>query len=166
MLTYLPLFIFKTLTKNMNKYQQKLHFACHGIPLPGFVDASSVEAIQQAAQIRGLPLMLKARKGGYDGRGNAVLRSADRAAVEEALKNVVWCQPPTRVFSCHWKPFLSCCCAFVGLFTIHTQPAQNRNRRITTFISSYTNLTHNEPLRGKERQHYHDHQAPATHHAH
>eukprot|EP00977_Amphora_coffeiformis_P001526 scaffold296_cov102-Amphora_coffeaeformis.AAC.14 len=71
-----------------DKYQQKVHFASHGVALPGFVDASSIAKIQQAAETRGLPLMLKARRGGYDGRGNAVLRSADQPAVEDALKKL------------------------------------------------------------------------------
>lgn len=71
-----------------DKYQQKVHFASHGVALPGFVDASSIAKIQQAAETRGLPLMLKTRRGGYDGRGNAVLRSADPSAIEEALKKL------------------------------------------------------------------------------
>ena len=29
--------------------------------------------------------MLKSRKGGYDGRGNAVLESSDEASIKEAL---------------------------------------------------------------------------------
>ena len=71
-----------------DKYLQKVHFASHGIPLPGFVAVPSVAAIQEAAQTRGLPLMLKARQGGYDGRGNAVLRSAGQAAIEAALQSL------------------------------------------------------------------------------
>lgn len=33
----------------------------------------------------GLPLMLKSRKGGYDGRGNAVLKASDEESIKEAL---------------------------------------------------------------------------------
>jgi phosphoribosylaminoimidazole carboxylase len=71
-----------------DKYQQKVHFASHGIPLSGFCDVPSVAAIQEAAASRGLPLMLKAKRGGYDGKGNAVLRSAETAAVEDALRQL------------------------------------------------------------------------------
>jgi phosphoribosylaminoimidazole carboxylase len=71
-----------------DKYQQKVHFASHGIPLSGFCDVPSVAAIQEAAASRGLPLMLKARRGGYDGKGNAVLRSAETTAVEDALRQL------------------------------------------------------------------------------
>lgn len=39
------------------------------------METPSVAAIRQAAQVLGLPLMLKSRKGAYDGRGNAVLQS-------------------------------------------------------------------------------------------
>ena len=66
-----------------DKLRQKEHFASHGIPLPPFCVTESREGIAQAAQTLGLPLMLKARKGGYDGRGNAVLHSMD--GLEEAL---------------------------------------------------------------------------------
>jgi phosphoribosylaminoimidazole carboxylase PurK protein len=53
--------------------------------LPPFEATSSVAEIQQAAADLGLPLMLKSRKGGYDGRGNAVLESSDETSIQEAL---------------------------------------------------------------------------------
>ena len=68
-----------------DKFLQKQHFASHGIPLPPFEATSSVQQIQHAAESLGLPLMLKSRKGGYDGRGNAVLESATESAIQEAL---------------------------------------------------------------------------------
>ena len=68
-----------------DKYLQKQHFASQGIPLPKFMATSSIAEIQHAAETLGLPLMLKSRKGGYDGRGNAVLDSASEEAIQQAL---------------------------------------------------------------------------------
>jgi phosphoribosylaminoimidazole carboxylase len=73
-----------------DKYQQKQHFAAanSNIALPAFCAIPSVAAISTAVENLGLPLMLKARTGAYDGRGNAVLRSADPAAVQQALQKL------------------------------------------------------------------------------
>ena len=58
-----------------DKYVQKSHFEKHGIPLGRYMDCPTVEKVKEAVEVFGLPLMLKSRKEGYDGRGNAVLRS-------------------------------------------------------------------------------------------
>ncbi|GKY95581.1 hypothetical protein MPSEU_000519400 [Mayamaea pseudoterrestris] len=68
-----------------DKYKQKMHFAQHSIPLPSFVECKSIAGIQEAAKRLGLPLMLKARRGGYDGRGNAVLKTDDQESIAAAL---------------------------------------------------------------------------------
>ncbi len=68
-----------------DKHLQKMHFEEHQIPLPPFRATPSKDAIKQAAESLGLPLMLKSRKGGYDGRGNAVLKEASDASIDEAL---------------------------------------------------------------------------------
>jgi phosphoribosylaminoimidazole carboxylase len=78
----------RVLATIQDKYLQKQHFAERGISLPPFVLTSSVGKIQQAASSLGLPLMLKSRRGGYDGRGNAVLRAGDEASIEQALKEL------------------------------------------------------------------------------
>lgn len=71
-----------------DKHLQKQHFASHGIPLPPFQATSSINGIQEAAGNLGLPLMLKSRKGGYDGRGNAILESATEEGIQEALEKL------------------------------------------------------------------------------
>ena len=71
-----------------DKYLQKEHFSAHSIDLPKFRATQSVAAIQEAAQSLGLPLMLKARRGGYDGRGNAVLKASDLDSVHKALESL------------------------------------------------------------------------------
>lgn len=60
-----------------DKFIQKQHFSSRGIPLGTYAVASSVADIHEAASSLGLPLMLKSRTGGYDGKGNAVLKSID-----------------------------------------------------------------------------------------
>ena len=67
---------------------QKNHFRDHGIPLPPFLETPSVQGIRDAASRLGLPLMLKSRRGGYDGRGNAVLKNDSDEAIKEALTSL------------------------------------------------------------------------------
>jgi phosphoribosylaminoimidazole carboxylase len=62
-----------------------MHFARHAIPLPPFCETTSIQGIKDAAEQLGLPMMLKARRGAYDGRGNAVLSSVDDAAILACL---------------------------------------------------------------------------------
>jgi phosphoribosylaminoimidazole carboxylase len=45
----------------------------------------TVESIKEASAKFGLPLMLKSRRGAYDGRGNAVLKGDDDASIQQAL---------------------------------------------------------------------------------
>ena len=71
-----------------DKLVQKEHFRNHNIALPPFAATASREAIRGAAETLGLPIMLKARKGGYDGRGNAVLKSSSDDDITTALKQL------------------------------------------------------------------------------
>lgn len=71
-----------------DKYLQKQHFSKHDIVVPPFRETPSIAAIQKAAAELGLPLMLKSRRGGYDGKGNAVLKENTEQAIEEALKQL------------------------------------------------------------------------------
>lgn len=68
-----------------DKLAQKQHFAARGIPLPPFAETSSVAQIKEVAKALQLPIMLKSRRGGYDGRGNAVLESIDENSINDAL---------------------------------------------------------------------------------
>lgn len=60
-----------------NKYRQKEFLTAHGIPVAPFMPISSPADIELAVQRWGYPLVLKARKDAYDGRGNARLFSAE-----------------------------------------------------------------------------------------
>ena len=64
------------------------HFQAHGIPLPPFSETASVQGIRDAAKALGLPLMLKSRRGGYDGRGNAVLKEVSDESIQNALASL------------------------------------------------------------------------------
>lgn len=54
-----------------NKYQQKVFLAQHGIPVAPFLSIDSPADLERAVQQWGYPLVLKAKKDAYDGRGNA-----------------------------------------------------------------------------------------------
>jgi phosphoribosylaminoimidazole carboxylase len=72
-----------------DKWTQKEYFAAKNhIPLPPFQRTSSIEELHAAVQALGLPIMLKSRRGGYDGRGNAVLESLDDTAIQRALQKL------------------------------------------------------------------------------
>jgi phosphoribosylaminoimidazole carboxylase len=78
----------RVLTIIRDKLLQKKHFRDNQIPLPPFCDTPSKLAITDAAASLGLPLMLKCRKGGYDGKGNAVLQTSSDADVAAALSKL------------------------------------------------------------------------------
>jgi 5-(carboxyamino)imidazole ribonucleotide synthase len=71
-----------------DKLIQKQTLAAHDLPVPRFVAVESPDDIVRAAERLGWPLILKARRNGYDGYGNARLGSADD--VEAALQRLGW----------------------------------------------------------------------------
>ncbi|XP_047154834.1 phosphoribosylaminoimidazole carboxylase, chloroplastic [Vigna umbellata] len=66
-----------------DKYQQKVHFSQHGIPLPEFMKIDDLEGAKKVGKLFGYPLMIKSRRLAYDGRGNFVAKS------EEELSSAV-----------------------------------------------------------------------------
>ncbi|HZR44950.1 MAG TPA: 5-(carboxyamino)imidazole ribonucleotide synthase [Ktedonobacteraceae bacterium] len=58
-----------------NKYQQKEFLARHGIPVAPYLSLASPADIEVAVKAWGYPLVLKAKKDAYDGRGNARINS-------------------------------------------------------------------------------------------
>eukprot|EP00560_Eucampia_antarctica_P000427 CAMPEP_0197832958 /NCGR_PEP_ID=MMETSP1437-20131217/17095_1 /TAXON_ID=49252 ORGANISM="Eucampia antarctica, Strain CCMP1452" /NCGR_SAMPLE_ID=MMETSP1437 /ASSEMBLY_ACC=CAM_ASM_001096 /LENGTH=576 /DNA_ID=CAMNT_0043436645 /DNA_START=150 /DNA_END=1880 /DNA_ORIENTATION=+ len=68
-----------------DKYIQKEHFRKHNIPLPPYENIPSVDAIEHIADRLGLPLMLKTRRGAYDGRGNVVLKDTSAESIATAF---------------------------------------------------------------------------------
>ncbi|AUV83898.1 5-(carboxyamino)imidazole ribonucleotide synthase [Salinigranum rubrum] len=62
-----------------DKLEQKAAFEDRGIPVPPFERVDSVADLESSVE-RFDGVMLKARRGGYDGRGNVPVRSPDEAA--------------------------------------------------------------------------------------
>jgi len=74
-----------TSLKNIqNKYSQKEILNKHAVPVPRFARISSVDEIAAFGKKEcfGYPLMLKVTTGGYDGKGNALIR--DETEIERA----------------------------------------------------------------------------------
>lgn len=69
-----------TLRTIQDKLIQSQTLVDAGLPTPAFKAVDSVEAVRDACAELGYPAMLKARTGGYDGRGNAPVREPDEAA--------------------------------------------------------------------------------------
>ncbi|WP_129630125.1 5-(carboxyamino)imidazole ribonucleotide synthase [Candidatus Oscillochloris fontis] len=69
-----------TLALVQDKLLQKECLCAAGLRVPTFRRVDTPEAVQTAAQELGFPLLLKARRNGYDGYGNVTLRSPDDIA--------------------------------------------------------------------------------------
>lgn len=76
----------KTLAKIKDKYLQKEFLEANGIPVAPFKKIEKIEDIQKVINELGLPLLLKTRFGGYDGRGNFVIRSSED--IEKGFKKL------------------------------------------------------------------------------
>jgi len=70
----------ETLALIEDKLVQKRHMAEAGIPVPEFRAVDTVEELRAALEELGCPAMLKARTGGYDGRGNVAIQNPEDAA--------------------------------------------------------------------------------------
>lgn len=63
-----------------DKLAQKQYMRAAGVPVPPFAPVHALDDIHRAAQSWGWPLLLKARRNGYDGYGNATLRAPEDIA--------------------------------------------------------------------------------------
>ncbi|MFC4248874.1 5-(carboxyamino)imidazole ribonucleotide synthase [Natribaculum luteum] len=75
-----------TLETIHDKLVQKRELAEAGVPVPPFREVEDADDIREAIDDYGAPVMLKARTGGYDGRGNVPVES--KADAEDALESV------------------------------------------------------------------------------
>jgi len=76
----------ETLETIHDKLIQKRELRDAGVPVPPFRAVETVDDIRKAIDDYGAPVMLKARTGGYDGRGNVPVESkADAEAALEAV---------------------------------------------------------------------------------
>ncbi|HRH24295.1 MAG TPA: 5-(carboxyamino)imidazole ribonucleotide synthase [Candidatus Paceibacterota bacterium] len=65
----------ETLALIKDKLAQKNFLSERGIPVAPYQDAPDEEAARAAGEVLGYPFLLKARSGGYDGRGNATINT-------------------------------------------------------------------------------------------
>jgi 5-(carboxyamino)imidazole ribonucleotide synthase len=76
----------ETLRTIQDKLVQKRRLSEAGVPVPAFRAVNSAEELRDALEELGYPAMLKARKGGYDGRGNVPVETPeDVASAFEAI---------------------------------------------------------------------------------
>ncbi|MFA9415118.1 5-(carboxyamino)imidazole ribonucleotide synthase [Natrinema sp. HArc-T2] len=75
-----------TLETIHDKLVQKRELEDAGVPVPPFREVDDADDIREAIDDYGAPVMLKARTGGYDGRGNVPVESKADAA--DALESV------------------------------------------------------------------------------
>ncbi|RBI61296.1 5-(carboxyamino)imidazole ribonucleotide synthase [halophilic archaeon] len=75
-----------TLRTIQDKLVQKRRLRERGVPVPEFRPVEDREDLLAAGEELGYPMMLKARRGGYDGRGNVPVESAED--VDDALAAV------------------------------------------------------------------------------
>ena len=73
----------ETLRTIQDKLVQKRRLQEAGVPVPDFQQVDSAEDLRAALEELGYPAMLKAREGGYDGRGNVPVESPEE--VDEAF---------------------------------------------------------------------------------
>ena len=73
----------ETLRTIQDKFVQKERLSEAGVPVPAYRAVDSADALRRALDDLGYPAMLKAREGGYDGRGNVPVESP--ADVEDAF---------------------------------------------------------------------------------
>lgn len=75
-----------TLRTIQDKLVQKRSLAEAGIPVPDFRAVDTPDDLRAAGEELGWPLMLKARRGGYDGRGNVAVD--DPEAADDAMASI------------------------------------------------------------------------------
>ncbi|MFB1064145.1 5-(carboxyamino)imidazole ribonucleotide synthase [Natrinema sp. H-ect4] len=75
-----------TLETIHDKLVQKRDLEDAGVPVPPFRAVEDADDVRRAIDDYGAPVMLKARTGGYDGRGNVPVES--KADAEDALESV------------------------------------------------------------------------------
>lgn len=71
-----------TLALVQDKLRQKERLAASGLPVPDFAAVTTPEEVEHWGDIWGWPLVLKARRDGYDGHGNATI--CEVAAITDA----------------------------------------------------------------------------------
>ncbi|MBF6590079.1 MAG: 5-(carboxyamino)imidazole ribonucleotide synthase [Ktedonobacterales bacterium] len=91
-----------TLAAVQDKLAQKRFAREAGVPVPAFAEVTAREDITSAGAEWGWPLLLKARRDGYDGYGNATLRGPED--IGPACARLGW--PERALLVEAWVPFV------------------------------------------------------------
>ncbi len=76
----------RALAVAQDRFSEKTFLNGAGAPTVGFAEIGSPEDLEQAIRTLGCPLLLKTRRGGYDGKGQAwIFRPADALAAWDSL---------------------------------------------------------------------------------
>jgi 5-(carboxyamino)imidazole ribonucleotide synthase len=83
---------YKVLETTQDRLAEKEFVARHGIGVAAYADVSSVAGLRAAVARIGLPAVIKTRRFGYDGKGQAIIREGDdldRVWIELATKSAI-----------------------------------------------------------------------------
>lgn len=77
----------RALSHATDKWQQRTTFAALGLPLPAFINVQTLDDIEQFGATTSWPVVLKAQRGGYDGRGVWIVNdiAEARTVMDEAM---------------------------------------------------------------------------------
>ncbi len=78
----------KPLLDSQDRLREKDNARANGLTPPKYAAVDDMESLQAAIEMVGLPAVLKSRRMGYDGRGQAVLRTAEDVAKAADLLDV------------------------------------------------------------------------------
>ncbi len=76
------------LLDSQDRLREKNNAANNGLTPPKYAAVDDMESLEAAIEVVGLPAVLKSRRMGYDGRGQAVLRTAEDIAAAADLLSV------------------------------------------------------------------------------
>ena len=91
----------RTLATVQDKLTQKQFMRDAGVPVPRCAEVTRAEDVERAGQEWGWPLLLKARRNGYDGYGNVTLRGPEEIAA--GCERLGW--PERTLLVEAWVPF-------------------------------------------------------------
>ncbi|MDF2545174.1 MAG: phosphoribosylaminoimidazole carboxylase, ATPase subunit [Anaerosolibacter sp.] len=119
-----------------NKYHQKMVLQKHNIPLGDFVLVNDIKSIEAAIDEFGYPVMLKSALGGYDGKGNSLIRSQED--IEKAFEELKGDTNP--LYAEKYIPFIKeisvLCCRGIDGETVVYPVAENIHKDSILFESS------------------------------
>ncbi len=91
-----------------DKLTQKQMLQAAGVPVPDFSPVASVDDVRRIGEAWGWPIVVKARRNGYDGYGNVTLRAGDDiGAALERLGGGTGAGAPGGLYAERWVPFVA-----------------------------------------------------------